>query len=140
MGILNKLFGKKEKQTVDTSEIINQMDYKDGTLFAQDSAHKVYIDIEELGGFPYLKTIFIGATKANIKREGCSVSFILENEEIKLDSDNTAVESNIINNTNLFFTPIDFELDEQQAKKIQSNKVTEVNFNFKGKIVSLKTV
>lgn len=140
MGIFNKLFNKKEKQVLNTSEIVKQIDYKEGTLFAQNHTNKVYMDIEELGGFPYLKTVVIGDTKANIKRKGCSVSFLVENEEILLNSDNTTIESNEINNSGVYFTPIDFELDEQQAKKIQSKKVSEVKFTFKQNIVALKTI
>ncbi|MDV7187364.1 hypothetical protein R3X25_08740 [Lutibacter sp. TH_r2] len=140
MGIFNKLFNKKNKEVVNTSDIIKDIDYKEGTLFAQNDTNKIYIDIEELGGFPYLKTVLIGDTKVNIKRKGCSISFILNNEEILLDSDNTTVESNQINKSGVHYTPIDFELDEEQAKKIQSHKVTEVKYTFKNTILTFKTV
>ncbi len=138
MRLLKKLF--KPKQVFNTSEIINQIDYKEGTLFAKNDTNKIYIDIEELGGFPYLKTVIIGDTKTKIKRNGCSISFVLNNEEISLNSDNTTVESNEINKSGVFYTPIDFELDEKEVKKIQSNKVNEVKYTFKNNIVTFKTI
>ncbi len=48
------------------------------------------------------------------------------------------VESNQINKTGVFYTPIDFELDEKEAKKIQSEKVIEVVYTFKKDTLSLK--
>ena len=140
MGIFNKLFSKKQKEVMNASEILNQIDYKEGTLFAKNDTNKVYIDIDELGGFPFLKTVVIGDTKVKIKRTGCSVSFVLNNEEISLNSDNTDVESNQINKSGIHYTPIDFELDEKQAKLIQSEKVSEVKFTFKNQVLAFKTV
>ena len=48
----SKLF--QPKQTVNYTEILNQIDYKEGTKFAENETTKIYIDIEELGGFSYL--------------------------------------------------------------------------------------
>lgn len=138
MGLFKKLF--KPKQVFNTSEIINQIDYKEGTLFAKNDTNKIYIDIEELGGFPYLKTVIIGDTQTRIKRDGCSISFVLKNEEITLNSDNTTVESSEINKSGVFYTPIDFELDKAQSKQIQSKNISEVKYKFKGTVYSFKTV
>ena len=138
MGIFKKLF--KSKPTPNTQEIVKDIDYKEGTLFAQNDTNKVYIDLEELGGFPYLKTVLIGDTKANIKKNGCTISFVLENEEITLASDNTVVESNEINKSGVFYTPVDFELDENEAKKITTNSVTQIKYNLKNTVYTFKTV
>ena len=40
----------KPKPIVNSSEIINQIDYKEGTKFAENESAKIYLDIEELGG------------------------------------------------------------------------------------------
>lgn len=134
----SKIFNSKP--VINASEILNQIDYKDGTKFAEGEASKIYIDIEELGGFPYLKTVLFGINNINIKRTGCTITFVLKNEEITLTSDNTTVESNEINKSGVYYTPIDFELDENEAKKIQSNKVIEVKYTFKKNTLSLKPI
>lgn len=135
---LSKIFNSKP--TINSSEVLNQIDYKEGTKFAENESSKIYIDIEELGGFPYLKTVLFGINKINIKRTGCTITFILKNEEITLSSDNTTVESNEINKTGVYYTPVDFELNENEAKKIQSSKVLEVKYSFKKDTLSLKPI
>lgn len=135
----SKIFKSKEA-TVLSAEQIEQFDFKGGTKFAKNETNIVFADIEELGGFPYLKTIIIGDTNVKIKRTGCTVSFILNNEEITLSSDNTHLESNKIKKTNAFFTEIDFELNENDAKKIQSKKVIEVKYDFNNSISVFKTI
>lgn len=135
---LSKIFNSKP--TINSAEVLNQIDYKEGTKFAEGESSKIYIDIEELGGFPYLKTVLFGINKINIKRTGCTITFVLKNEEITLTSDNTTVESNEINKTGVYYTPIDFELDENEVKKIQSSKVLEVKYTFKKNTLSLKPI
>lgn len=135
----SKIFKPKET-TVLSSDQIDQFDFKGGTKFAKNETNIIYLDIEELGGFPYLKTIIIGDTKVKIKRTGCKVSFIFNNDEITLTSDNTHLESNQIKNTNSFLTEIDFELDENDAKKIKSKKVIEVKYDFNNAISIFKPI
>ena len=135
----SKIFKPKETIVV-AANVIDQIDYKGGTKYAKNETNIVYADIEELGGFPYLKTVIIGDTKANIKRTGCTISFIFKNDEITLASDNTTIESNKIKNSNVFYTEIDFELDENDAKKIKSQKVNEVKYTFKKSVAVFKTI
>jgi hypothetical protein len=135
---LSKIFNSKP--TINSAEVLNQIDYKEGTKFAEGESSKIYIDIEELGGFPYLKTVLFGINKINIKRTGCTITFVLKNEEITLTSDNTTVESNEINKTGVYYTPIDFELEDNEVKKIQSSKVLEVKYTFKKNTLSLKPI
>ena len=135
---LSKIF--KPKATIDHSAVLNQIDYKEGTKFAENSDNKIYIDIEELGGFPYLKTVLFGINEISVKRVGCQISFIFKNEKITLASDNTTVESNEIQKSGVFYTPVDFELNESEAEKIKSNKVIEVQFTYKKNTLILKPV
>ena len=135
---LSKIF--KPKATIDPSLVLNQIDYKEGTKYAENSTSRIYIDVEELGGFPYLKTVLFGVNEVNVKRTGCTISFKYKNEEITLTSDNTTVESSQIQKTGVFYTPVDFELNEDEAKKITSKKPLEVIFSFKKNTISLKPV
>ena len=133
----NLLKSKKEKLT---TEVIPKIEYKGGTKFAQSSANDVYLDIEELGGFPFIKTIIIGAFSTKIKRVGCTLTFLFKNDSITLNSDNTDIESNKIKNTNVFYTEIDFECNDDEAAKIKNEKAVEIQYTFKGKKLSLNTI
>jgi len=133
----SKLFNKP-KEVPSNTEIIEKIDFKGGTKYAKNETNIVYADIEELGGFPYLKTVIIGDTSVNIKRTGCTVAFNFNNESIKLNSDNTTIESNKIKNTNVYFTEIDFELNKEEATKIKASKVTTMEYSFKNKIIPFK--
>ena len=133
----NFLKSKKEKLP---TEVIPKIDYKGGTKFAESPENDIYLDIEELGGFPFIKTVIIGTFSTKIKRVGCTLTFIFKNESITLNSDNTDIESNKINNTNVFYTEIDFELNESEVERIKNEKVVEIQYNFKGKKLSLNTI
>lgn len=135
---LSNLF--KPKPTVDAFEILSQIDYKEGTRYAECATHILYADVEELGGFPYLKTVLFGINEINIKRTGCTISFIFKEGKLTLSSDNTTIESNQIQKTGVYYTPVDFELTEEEAKNLSSNKVVEIEFNYKKNNIHLKPV
>ena len=52
----------------------------------------------------------------------------------------TDIESNQIKKTPIFYTEIDFELNEEEANKIKKEKVTEIQYTFKGKTYNYKTI
>ena len=133
----NFLKSKKEKLP---TEVIPKIDYKGGTKFAESPENDIYLDIDELGGFPFIKTVIIGTFSTKIKRVGCTLTFIFKNDSITLNSDNTDIESNKIKNTNIYFTEIDFELNDDEAEKIKNEKVVEIQFTFKGKKLHFKTI
>ena len=126
----------KSQKTQDISTIISEIDFKGGTKYGKNSTNTVYLDLEELGGFPFIKTIIIGDFSTKIKRTGCTLTFIFENDSLMLSSDNTDVESNQIKNTIANYTEIDFELTEADAEKIKNEKVLEIQYTFKDKILS----
>jgi hypothetical protein len=128
----------KPKQNSNALEILHKLEYREGTKFSENENEIMYLDIEELGGFPYLKTVLFGINDIKIKRIGCNITFVFENEELTLTSDNTDVSSNEINKSGVYFTPIDFELDENEAKKIQSNKIIEVIYTLKKETLHFK--
>ncbi|WP_299526047.1 hypothetical protein [uncultured Lutibacter sp.] len=133
----NILKPKKEKTP---KEVLPKIEFKGGTIYAEDVTNNVYLDFEELGGFPFIKTIIIGDLSTKIKRTGCTLTFIFENDSLTLNSDNTDIESNKIKNTASYYTEIDFELNEEEAKKIKNEKVKEIQYNFKGKVHTYKKV
>lgn len=135
---LSKIF--KPKPAFDAAELLSQIDYKEGTKYATCATHILYADVEELGGFPFFKTVMFGVNDINIKRVGCTISFIFKSETLTLTSDNTTIESNQIQKSGVYFTPVDFELTEEESKKIASNKVVEIEFKYKKNTIHLKPV
>lgn len=128
----------KQKQVIDPSEYLKVIDFKGGTKFAENETNKVYVDIEELGGFNYLKTVIIGDLSVKIKRVGCTLDLEFKNEVVSLNSDDTKVESNPIKKTPIYYTEIDFELDEEQARKIKKGKVKNLKYAFKDQSFSFR--
>ena len=125
---------------MDPAAYLKVIDFKGGTKFAENETNKVYVDIEELGGFNYLKTVIIGDLSVKIKRVGCTLDLNLKNEVISLDSDDTKVESNSIKKTPIFYTEIDFELEKDQAKRIKKGKVKSLTYTFKDQSFTFKTI
>ena len=138
MSFLKKIF--KPKPQLKIEDVLNSINYEGGTKFATNDTNHIFVDIEELGGFPYLKTVIIGDTKLKIKRTGCKINFVFKNDVISLDSDNTDIESNQIKNSPAHFTEIDFELKNDEAKKIKSGKIKEVQYEFKKEMVTFKVI
>lgn len=135
---LSKIF--KSKNTETSSEEYPKIDFKGGTKYAEDTKSTVYLDFEELGGFPFIKTIIIGEFSTKIKRVGCTLTFGFEKDALTLNSDNTDIESTKIKNTPFSYTEIDFELNDDEAARIKKESVKEIKYTFKGKIYSFKTV
>lgn len=131
---------KPNKNTIPIAEIISEIDFKGGTKYAENSNNTVYLDIEELGGFPFIKTIIIGDFSTKIKRTGCTLSFIFENDSLVLSTDYNDVESNQIKNTPAYYTEIDFELTEEESAKISSEQVLEIQYTFKDKMLAFTPI
>ncbi len=129
-----KIFSKlKKKKSVDKpQEQIPKIEYKGGTKFANNNIVDAYIDFEELGGYPFVKTVLIGLFSAKTKRDGCKLEFVFKDgKSITLDSDNAAVESNQIKKSKIYYTEIDFEISDEELNQIKKNKVKQVLFKFK---------
>lgn len=124
----------KPKNAVSAAHVIENIDYKGGTKYATDNSNVVYLDIEKLGGFPFIKSVIIGDLSTRIKRKGCTLTFNFKNEAITLESDKTNIESNRIKNTNAFYTEVDFELNQEEADKIKAGKIENITYNFNEKI------
>jgi hypothetical protein len=131
MSFFSKLL--KPKATVSAAHVIENIDYKGGTKYATDHSNVVYLDIEELGGFPFIKSVIIGDFSTRIKRKGCTLTFNFKDESITLESDNNTIESNRIKNTEAFYTEIDFELNPEEEGKIKSRSLENITYKFNGK-------
>jgi len=130
----------KSKKQETSTEVIPKIEFDGGTKYAEDVANNIYLDFEELGGFPFIKTIIIGAITTKIKRVGCTLTFVFEKDSLTLNSDNTDIESNNIKNTASYYTEIDFELNEDELERIKNEKVTEIQYTLKGKVYTFKAV
>lgn len=134
----SNLFKPQKVQSV--AEIISEIDFKGGTKYAENSNNAVYLDIEELGGFPFIKTTIIGDFSTKIKRTGCTLTYVFENDSLILSSDNTDVASNQIKNTPAYYTEIDFELTEEEAEKIRNERVLEIQYTFMDKMLAFNPI
>ena len=130
-----------KKNSATTEIVVPKIDFKGGTKFAENETDDVYLDIVELGGFPFVKTTIIGAISVKIKSVGCSLTFFFENNEtLEIHSDNTNIESNRIKNTPFHYTEIDFELNEGDASKIKTTKITKIVYNLKDTDYTFNTI
>ncbi len=134
----SKLFKPQNVQS--TSEFISEIDFKGGTKYGENSDNTMYLDIEELGGFPFIKTTIIGDFSTKIKRTGCTMTFVFKNDSLVLSSDHTDIESNQIKNTPINYTEIDFELTEAESVKIKNEKVLEILYTFKDQILAFNPI
>ncbi|MFK5959627.1 MAG: hypothetical protein QM495_12270 [Lutibacter sp.] len=131
---------KSKKQETPSEIVFPKIEFNGGTKYAEDLTNNVYLDFEELGGFPFIKTIIIGDFSTKIKRVGSTLTFVFKKDRLTLNSDNTDIESNKIKNTASSYTEIDFELNEGEMEKIKNETVKEIQYTFKGKVYSFKTV
>ena len=139
MGLFSKF--KKKSAEPTSKEPIPKLEYKGGTKYASNESVDAYIDFEELGGYPYVKTVLLGLFSVRTKKSGCTLTFTFENgEELVLNSDNSQLESDQINKSPIHFTPIDFEITEEELASLKKNKPTKVIFKFKRETVELDTI
>ena len=87
------------------------------------------------------KTVILGLFSVRTKKSGCTLTFIFENgKELVLNSDNSQLESDQINKSRIYFTPIDFEITEEELATIKKNKVVKVIFKFKRETLELEKI
>lgn len=132
-------FFKKEETTQELPPLPD-IDFGNFRKIAQNEYNKLYIDFEELGGFPFLKTILLGGEFVKIKRDGCTVKFTFTDESLTLQSDHSSLESTKLKNSPFYFTEIDFEMNDEELHKIKNKKPLAITFEFQKKIVELNTI
>jgi hypothetical protein len=126
------LFGNKNK--ANTSIENNNVD--DIMASIQDKAYAVadhnvlYAGTSELGGYHYLKTIVVGSFKIKTFK-GATLTVQKGNREIVLKTDMDEFESNPLNVCKRYVTRIDFQLEKEDAKLLQSKAVKQLTLKAK---------
>jgi len=135
-------FFKKKPKSSSTAKLSDfpEINYEDGTKFAENEFNDVYLDIEELGGFPFVKTAILGSFSTRIKKEGATLTFNFEKEKLTLNSEHETIDSDEIKNTPLSFTQIDFEATEKEIEKIQQQKIIKITFHFLKEDISFSPI
>lgn len=139
MGLFSKFLRKSAEKP--NQEPIPKLEYNGGTKYASNEFVDAYVDFEELGGYPFVKTAILGLFSTRTKKDGCTLTFKFENgEEITIESDNSEIDSQQVNKSKIYFTPIDFEITEEELATIHNNVVAKVIFKFKRESIKLDKI
>ncbi len=120
-----------EKLHVDTytEDVIIKVE---GTLFAKSQLNEIYMDVVDLAGYYYVKTIILGSF--HIKTwKGANLLITGENFELNLVSDMQEIESDFSNVSNRSVTQIDFIIEENDINKIEKSKIDTITISSKKK-------
>lgn len=127
-----RLFGNKSKEESSNTE----NNVEDIMTSIQDKAYAVadhnvlYAGTQELGGYHYLKTIVVGSFKIKTFK-GATLTVQKGNREIVLKTDMDEFESNPMGLPKRFVTRIDFQLEKEDAKLLESKAVKQLTLKAK---------
>ncbi|WP_299435287.1 hypothetical protein [uncultured Aquimarina sp.] len=127
-----------EKLHVDTytEDVIIKVE---GTLFAKSQLNEIYMDVVELAGYYYVKTIVIGSF--HIKTwKGANLLIAGQNFELNLVSDMQEIESDFSNVSNKSITQIDFIIEENNINKIERSQIDTISISSKKKVAHFDEV
>lgn len=99
--------------------------------FATSDYGDLYLRVNELGGFLIMETIMVSATNFKSKK-GSRLTFIKENEVLKLASDEHKIESDFSNAVKKSVTKIDYNISIEEAENFKEEKYEEVSFEING--------
>jgi hypothetical protein len=126
------LFGSKNKNT--NTIAYNNVDDIMATIqekaYAISDSNVLYAGTQELGGYHYLKTIIVGSFKIKTFK-GATLTVQKGNKEIVLKTDMDEFESNPMDSTKRYVTRIDFQLEKEDAKLLQSKAVKQLTLKAK---------
>lgn len=120
-----------EKLHVDTytEDVIIKVE---GTRFATSPLNEIYMDIVELAGYYYVKTIVLGSF--HIKTwKGATLLICGRGFKLNLVSDMQEIESDFSNISNRSITQIDFVIEEKDVVKIEKSQIDEITISSKKK-------
>jgi hypothetical protein len=100
--------------------------------FAESDYGDLYLRVNELGGFLIVETIMVSATNLKSKK-GSVLTFMKENEVLKLESDEHKIESDYSNSVKKSITKIDYNISSQEAEDFKEKIYDEVRFEINGK-------
>ncbi|MEO5776092.1 MAG: hypothetical protein ABIQ27_04255 [Flavobacterium sp.] len=129
--IVTKLGGVdvSEKNHVDTFTE-NKMIAARGTQIASSKSGGIWIEYQELAGFKFLNAIIIG--QSNMKTmNGCELTFLGENMEIKLNSDTQEIESDFSNVSNRWLTSVTFDITTIETDFIENKTADTIQLSYK---------
>lgn len=110
-----------------TEDILNSISDK---AFAVSQQNVMYATTKELGGYYYLKTIIVGAFKIKTFK---GARLILSSPEFELEfkTDMDEFESDYSNISNRFITRVDFQIEENDLNKINSESLNTLTLKAK---------
>jgi len=127
-----------EKLHVDTytEDIIIKVE---GTRFASSELNEIYMDVVELAGYYYVKTIVLGSF--HIKTwKGATLLIKGRDFELNLVSDMQEIESDFSNVSNRSVTQIDFVIEEQDIDKIEKSRIDNITISSKKKTAHFENI
>ena len=104
--------------------------------FAASNYGDLYLRINELGGFLILETILVSATNLKSKK-GTKLTFQTYNESLIFESDENKIESDFSESVNKSITKIDYNITEDQVKKIEERIFDTLSFEINQKKIEL---
>jgi len=119
-----------------TEDIINSIEDK---AFAISEQNVMYTSVKELGGYYYLKTVVVGSLKIKTMK-GASLTLHGKGFDLELPTDMDEFESDHSNISNRYITRIDFQIQEDDASKIDSNILNSVVLKAKKNLINFKII
>ena len=105
--------------------------------FAIGNENVCYAGLNELAGYLFLQTIIVGKLKTKTFK-GASLNITGDEFELNLKSDMLELESNSSKIANRYITPIDFIINDNEAKKIDKSKIKKVTLIVKNLTIDFK--
>ncbi len=122
-----------EKLHVDdhTEAIINDIENEP---FAVSESNVLYAGLNELGGYYFFQTVVVGTF--HIKTiKGATLQVVGKDFELTLDSDMVELESDYSNVSNRSISKIDFQIEAEDAVKIDRSTVNQLILTCKKEVV-----
>ncbi len=122
-----------EKLHVDdhTEAIINDIENEP---FAISDSNVLYAGLNELGGYYFFQTVIVGSFHVKTVK-GAQLKVIGNDFELVLDSDMIELESDHSNVSNRSISKIDFQIDEEDASKIDRSSIKQLALTCKNENV-----
>lgn len=129
---LSKLFGTSESKSTDTvDDIIKDVENKP---FGVSQYNVLYGGLNELGGYFFFQTVTVG--RLHLKtNNGAKLQFHGEGFQLELNSDMLELESDQSPVKGRSVTKIDFEINEDDIKKLEHAKLTSIQLDIKNQSI-----
>ncbi len=129
-------FGKNQAINDTTEAILNDIE---DTPFAISTQNVMYAAAKELGGYYYFKTIVVGTFKIKTIK-GAELNIVGDDFKLALTTDMDEFESESSNVSNRYITQIDFQIEQEDVSKINSDKIKSLVLVAKKHMIDFNTV